>query len=103
MIAYEELCDALARWRSKNGMAGNPVLRRASGRTSGQVAVPPPPPQPSAPPPLAAPPAEPPDLFAASTGDETSVSHSAVPEEQAPRENTSEIDLDQVDVVEEEN
>lgn len=101
MIAYEELCEALSRWRAKNGLPSSPSARppRAQGIVT------------SAPPPA--------ELFGGAirpqTGDEhTATNVSAVPEdpddelpppiegESQRRDNTSEIDIDSVEVLDEE-
>lgn len=104
MIAYEELCDALARWRAKNGMGNGPSSRpmRSAPAIPVQAA---PPPAPVAPAFVMANTA--PELDAE---DETST-HLAAPEvplDVAPltpkrEDSTSEIDIDGIDVLEEES
>lgn len=116
MIAYEELCDALARWRSKNGLPGSPSARpmRVSG---GMAAVAPPPPPTSRPPAAfvqsstqevdpadvdAEPLGEIDDGYAEAGSDDATAT--AVPIVDAPpkrEDSTSEIDIDGLDVVEE--
>src|SRR5437763_1917797 len=39
MIAYEELCDALARWRTKNGLANGPAAATRATRAPAPAAA----------------------------------------------------------------
>lgn len=107
MIPYEELVAALARWRAKQGLSSGPSARAR------RVAAPAAAPAPAfiaAPAELPEPPTPAPDLFGGSimprTEDHTVTNVAAwpLPEDEPARpvqENTSEIDIDSVDVVEE--
>jgi hypothetical protein len=90
MIAYEELCDALTRWRTKQGLPSTSPKSSSAARTSAAMPVAPAPVAPRSNPPAAA---------AAMDEDRTSTTVAAAPKR--ADEPTGEIDIDSVEVMDE--